>query len=101
MNARGMKKKFKIFVRGKNYLWQRESEPARKWGFYTTVFVEARNQEEAEAVATQLLQNDPKLLCNNGVSDPPVLHIEEVSEVASFEKCKVPRTGLCIYPEES
>jgi hypothetical protein len=99
-----MRKKFKILVRGKNYLLQQldVDELAGKCGFYTTVFVEAWNPEEAEAIAVDILKNDSKLLdaCKNSKSDPPNISIESIDEIASFKGCSPPRTGLVFYPEE-
>jgi hypothetical protein len=97
-----MAKKFKIFVKGKNYLLQQQGEAARKHGFYTTVFVEARNPEEAEALALDLLRTDSKILdaCQNGDSDKPIFEVESTDEIASFENCKLPRNGLILFPEE-
>jgi len=99
-----MKKKFKILVRGKNYLLQQldVAEGPRKHGFYTIVFVEAWNAEEAEAIAVNILKNDSKLLdtCKNIESDPPNISIESADEISSFENCLLPRTGLILYVEE-
>ena len=81
---------------------QQQDEGARKYGFYTTVFVEARNQEEAEALAVDLLKKDSRILdaCQNSDSDKPTLLIESTDEIASFEDCTLPRTGLTLFPEE-
>jgi hypothetical protein len=98
-----MAKKFKIFVRGNNYLLQQQGESVvRKYGFYTTAFVEARNQEEAEALAMDSLKNDSKILdaCQNGDSNEPSLVIESTDEITSFENCTLPHTGLILFPEE-
>ena len=91
-------------MRGKNYLLQRldGDKDTRKHGFYTIVFVEAWNSEEAEAIAVDILKNDSKLLdsCQNIKSDPPTILIESTDEIASFENCLLPRTGLILYVEE-
>jgi hypothetical protein len=94
-------KKFKVFVRGNNYLLREAENPPRKFGFYTTAFVEASNVEQAEAVAIGLLRTDLKL-CDaneNEASDPPVIKIESVEEIQSFDGCKLPRTGLALFEE--
>jgi len=98
-----MAKKFKIFVRGRNYLLNQQGEAARKFGFYVTVFTEARNQEEAEALAVDLLKNDSKLttVSQNSESDPPSLSIESTAEIVTFDGCTIPRTGLALFAEES
>jgi hypothetical protein len=80
-----------------------EGNPPRKFGFYTTVFIEASNAEQAEAVAAELLRNDLKLreASENEVSDPPVVEIESVKEIQSFDGCKLPRTGLALFEEST
>jgi hypothetical protein len=94
-------KKFKVFIKGKNYLLRELGKLPRKCGFYTTVFVEAVNAEHAEAVAIELLKNDSKLncACENDVSDPPVIKAESVDKIESFDECTFPRTGLALFEE--
>jgi len=94
-------KKFKIFIRGINCLIREDEKPPRKFGFYTTAFVEAPNAEQAEAIAVELLRNDPKLskACENDASDPPVIKVESIDEIASFDGCKLPRMGLALFEE--
>ncbi|HTY88486.1 MAG TPA: hypothetical protein VMB80_13545 [Candidatus Acidoferrum sp.] len=96
-------KKFKVLVRGKNYLIRAAENPPRKVGFYTTAFVEASNTEQAEAAAVELLRNDLNLrsASENKAPDPPKLQIESIEETQSFDGCNLPRTGLAIYEEES
>lgn len=95
-----MRKKFKVLIHGKNYLIQLDGS-TRKHDFYTTVFVEARNPEEAESIAVDMLEKDPKLLnmCENNESDRPSLSVESTDEIASFKNCTIPRTGLVLYSE--
>ena len=96
-----MRKKFKVLIHGKNYLI-RVDESTRKHGFYTTVFVEARNSEEAESIAVEMLKTDSKLLnmSINSESDPPSLSVESTNEIGTFENCRIPRTGLVLYIEK-
>jgi hypothetical protein len=96
-------KKFKVLVTGNNYLIREGEIPPRKFGFYTTAFVEAPNAEQAEAIAIELLRNDPKLrnACENDASDPPVIEVETIDEIVSFDGCKLPRTGLASFEEST
>jgi len=96
-------KKFKVLVRGKNYLIRKAGSSPRKLGFYTTAFVEAANAEQAEAVAVELLRNDSKLrnVSENKASDPPRIKIESIEEIQSFDGCNLPRMGLAFYEEGS
>jgi hypothetical protein len=94
-------KKFKVLVTGNNCFIREDEKPPRKYGFYTTAFVEVPNAEQAEAIAIELLRNDPKLrnACENDASDPPVIRVESIDEIASFDGCKLPRTGLALFEE--
>lgn len=94
-------KKYKVFVRGNNYLLLEIGKFPRKCGFYTTAFVEAVNAEQAEAIAVELLKTDSALnqICENNVSDPPEIKVESVEEIESFDGCTVPRMGLAIFEE--
>ncbi len=91
-----MSKKFKVLLEGKNHLVRKNEQPLRKWGFFTTVFVEAWNEKEAETIAVELLRKDPKLRSqiNNVESDPPIIAVDSVEQVDSFEGRNLPRTEL-------
>jgi hypothetical protein len=71
-------------------------------GFYTQVFVEACDDAEAEARAVDVLRQDSKLREGvlNGPDDRPSMSVEEIEQIASFDGCKLPRTGLAFYVEE-
>lgn len=94
-------KKFRVFVRGENFLINLD-DVEQKLGFYTTRYVEARNKEAAEHVVMDMLRDDPKL--TNGVlndkSDPPMMYAEEVEEIDSFAALPLPGAGFAFYPDE-
>lgn len=94
-------KKYRVFVRGENFLMRIE-EQDQKLGFYTTVFVEALNEESAELKATELLWNDQRLIGSmlNTESDSPMIFVEEIEELESFDGLNLPRTGFAFYPDE-
>ena len=94
-------KKFRVFVRGKNFLIKLD-DVEKKLGFYTTRFVEAQNEEAAEYVVMDLLRGDPKLAKGvlNDKSDPPMMYAEEVEELDSFAGLPVPGQGFAFYPDE-
>ena len=93
--------KFKVFVNGRNY-WVNLDSERRRFGFYTTRFVEAANPEEAEERAVQLLREDAALTSAilNEASDPPMLYVEEIVELVSLDGVKPPGTGRAWYREE-
>lgn len=93
--------KFQVLVRGENLLLQVEGETGR-YGFYTTVSVEALHAADAAERALEVLREDPKLtrgLLNPG-DDPVRLFPEEIAEIASFGRPAPYRNGLALFPEE-
>ena len=94
-------KKYRLLVRGENFLINLDDEDQRV-GFYTTVFVEAKTEEEAELKAIELLRNDRKLLdgVRNPQSDSPMMFVDEIDELDSFKGLNLPRTGFAFFPQE-
>jgi hypothetical protein len=94
-------RKYKVLVRGENFLINVDGKDQRL-GFYTTAFVEARNEEEAEDKAIALLRDDEDLRRGmlNKKSDSPMMFAEEIAELDSFEGVHLPRTGFSYFPEE-
>ena len=92
-------KKYKVFVRGENFLIRFE-EQEQKLDFYTTVFVEAQDPQDAELKAMDLLRNDQKLVTRtlNAKSDSPMMFVEEIEELETFEGQSLPRTGFAFFP---
>lgn len=93
-------KKYKVFVHGQNFLLNLHGK-AEKVCFYATRFVEARDEHEAEEKAISILRNDPTL--GDGVlnekSDAPMLYVEEIAELESFESLILPGTGFSFYTD--
>ncbi len=91
-------KKFKVFVRGENFLMNIDGVE-RRYGFYTTRFVEAQSEEEAELAVVNLLRNDPRLVqaVMNEKIDPPMMYAEEITELKSFGEYQVPGTGFSFF----
>jgi hypothetical protein len=94
-------KKYKILVNGQNFLLEMDDSKT-KMGFYTTIYLEASNPDEAEFAAADLLRVDAKLrpLALNAPNDPPAMLVEEIVELQSFDGCKLPRTGFTFYKED-
>lgn len=93
-------KKYKVFVRGENFLISLDGVN-QKMGFYTTRFVEAEDNEAAEYAVMDMMRSDPKLVKGvlNEKSDPPMMYAEEIEELESFEGFPVPGTGFAFYAE--
>lgn len=94
-------KKFRVFVRGENFLVNLD-DVEEKVGFYTTRYVEALDEETAEYAVMDMLRGDPKLAKGvlNDKSDPPMMYAEDVEEIDSLEGLPLPGTGFAFYPDE-
>jgi hypothetical protein len=92
--------KYKVFIHGRNFLLNLEGD-SQKHGFYTTRFVEAKSEEEAEEKAISILRDDPKLRgsASNDWSDPPIMFVEEMTELDPSEDINVPVMGYSFYLE--
>ena len=95
-------KKYKVLVRGENFLLNIEGVK-QKVGFYVTRFIEAENKDAAEYAVMDLLRKDSNLLKDilNKSSDSPMMYAEEIEELKSFRGYSVRGTGFAFYPEES
>jgi hypothetical protein len=93
--------KFQIRLRGENLRMQFEGAAGR-YGFYTPRFVEADRPEEAEALAIALVSQDLALrqALLNDQSDPPMICLDELTQVGSFRGVAVPGSGYTFFPTE-
>jgi hypothetical protein len=86
-------------LKGLNFWLKFEDKPKRV-GFFTTRFVQAADEDQAERKAVQLLGDDPKL---HGVlnerNDPPEIIIEEVDEVEASQVAPVLQ-GYSFFSDE-
>ena len=90
-------KKYKVFIHGENFLIKFEGEIVPT-GFYVTRLVEAKDEEEAELKAIEMVRKDKSIKnVKNSKDDPPMLYVEELAEVESFGDLKPPGTGFIFY----
>ena len=70
-------------------------------GFLTTLHVRARNLNEAELRAVNVLRRDKALLksVRNPKSSPPRMFVDDIQELQSFKGLRVPRVGFTFYDE--
>ncbi len=71
-----------------------------KYGFYTTRFVTAADESEAEKLAVEMLRIELRKSVMNDKSDSPVMFVEEIEELKSFDGLNSPGTGFVWYPDE-
>ena len=91
-------KKYRVMVEGINFLIRVDTE-TMKHGFFTTRFVEARDEDEAESKVVEMLRVELKTLVQNEQSDSPMMFVEEIEELESFGEFKVPGAGFSWYPD--
>ncbi len=95
-------KRFRVFLRGENFLLSVEGT-AKRLGFYTTRFLEAPDERAAEQQAVESLRQNEELRSGvlNDPSDPPMLFAEEIEEIPSFEGMEDRDLGLAFFDDES
>ncbi len=73
----------------------------KKFGFYTTRYVEAENSEAAEQKAVDIIRNDKEFMgvIINEAGDQPMVYLDQLYEVESFENESVPGQGYTFFPE--
>jgi hypothetical protein len=94
-------KNYRILLNGKNFLLDL-GEGLRKHGFYTTYFVSANNEEEAELMAVNSVRKRDgiKQVIKNEQNDPPMLYAEEIEILESVEE-RAQEQGFSWYNEKS
>ncbi len=93
-------KKYQVKLEGKNFLLEQEGKIV-KHSFFTTRYVEANNPKEAELSAVALIKNDTALTesVRNNHSLEPMIYLEGLSEIESFEDINVPGAGYSFYTD--
>ena len=92
---------FKILMSGDNFWLHMDGKPSRI-GFCVTRFVRAESAEAAEKAAVQMIRGDQKLRgILNDRSDPPVIHVDEVGEIANDDGEELIQLGFAFYPAKA
>ena len=96
-------KRFKVKLHGENFLLDFDGEP-KKFGFYATTFIKAKNPQDAEKIAIILIRQDlylRNIVLKNGSADRPTIHMEELKKVnlPIFFSKKLTR-GFTFYCED-
>ena len=78
--------KYRVRIDAQNFLVEMEGAEGR-YGFFTSRFVEADDPAAAESAAVQMLRDDaePRGLVRNSPNDPPVIYVEEITELDSLD----------------
>ena len=94
-------KKYSVMLEGRNFLLDIEGS-VKKYGFFTTRYVEAENPEQAEIKAVQLIKEDRSLKMaakNEGLK--PMIYLDSITELMSFEGVRLPGTGYSFFPDDA
>ena len=80
---------FKVLLDAQNFLISL-NEKEELMGFFTTKWVEAANEEEAELKAVDLIKNDKELVDivlnkERGLEIVPMIYLEEINEISKSE----------------
>ena len=94
-------KKYQVLLEGNNFLFDIEGK-IEKYGFMVTRYVEALNPEKAEEKAVNLLKKDDSLIQRvlNDKLDAPMIYLDEIIELDSFENIETLETGYSFFPDE-
>jgi hypothetical protein len=95
-------KKYKALLQGENLLMEIDEKPT-KCGFFATRYVEATDPDDAEAILVEFLQNEKEFINTalNDKTDQPLVFLNRIVELESFEGIPVPGTGYSFFPESS
>lgn len=91
-------KVYSVFINGQNFLIESGGK-LEKVGFYTTRFVEAENEKDAEDKAISMMCSDLELKksAQNEKDNPPMMYTDKIGQV---EKIPDHQPGLVFYNEE-
>ena len=85
-------------MRGENFLIEMDGLP-EKIGFFQTIFVESNDPESAELEAVRIIRTgDLRELVRNEPNDPPMLYLQELDELESFEGIETLVQGRSFFP---
>lgn len=81
---------FALLLRGENFLIRMEEGVPERMGFYTTRYVRARNEEEAETRAVQMVRQAKSLRANiRTASLTPMIYVEIIERRPWWHRFKM------------
>ncbi len=94
-------KKYGVMLEGRGFLLDLKGS-VKKYGFFTTRYIEADNPEQAEIRALQLIRQDKliKAAAKNEGSQP-MIYVDSIVELKSSEGSRLPDTGYRFFPDNA
>jgi hypothetical protein len=94
-------KKYHLLMNGRNFLVDMDGKIAKR-GFLQNFFLEAKSPAEAETLAVQKIRGneDLRAITRNPKDDPPVIVLDEMSELESFDGVEAMESGKAWYQEK-
>ena len=96
-------KKYRVLLNGRNFILETGDDGPKKHGFFTTRWVKANDEVEAENSAVEMIRQCSKLRSAvlNEKDDPPRIFLEEIYIAGAFEYFRrKPGKGYVFYPED-
>ncbi|WKL58623.1 hypothetical protein Q1W73_06460 [Asticcacaulis sp. ZE23SCel15] len=92
---------YRVMLKGENFRTKTDGK-TEILGFYTTRYVEAGSEDEAEHKAVDLIRKDESLkkIVLNAKDDPPLIYLEEIDVVLS-DHSNEPVMGYVFYPDKN
>lgn len=88
-------------LEGRGFLMDMEGS-VKKYGFFTTRYVEAENPEQAELKAIQLIREDQSItMAVKNEGSKPSIYLDSIAELESFEDVRLPGRGYTFFPDDS
>ena len=72
----------------------------RRYGFYTTRYVKANDDKDAEDKAINLVKKEVSKIFIKDKEEPAFIFVEETNELESFGDEMVPGKGFSLYEEK-
>ena len=94
-------KKFEVFLEGTNVCLMIEGDPPnRRYGFYTTRWLEASDENAASETALRMvkLELDERKASGQEARDLPRIWVSEIFEVDTFKEIVAPGQGFTFFP---
>ncbi|MBZ0165422.1 MAG: hypothetical protein K8I00_01355 [Candidatus Omnitrophica bacterium] len=92
--------KYAVILNGE-YFWARQdSSKKKRYGFYTTRYIEAPTREQASKDAMEHVVEELESMFIKDPTNPGKIEVVEVSKLDTFDGIEVPGAGFTLYPEK-